>query len=40
MRRFVAVSFAVLVMFMCLTTFGVFGQAFSDSVRHLIRDNL
>ena len=39
MRRIAAVSLAfMLIIFMSLTTFGVFGQAFSDSVRHFVRD--
>ena len=39
MRRFVAVALAwAVVIFMSLTTSGVFGQAFSDSVRHFLRD--
>jgi hypothetical protein len=38
--RLAAVSLAfALVIFMCLTTLGVFGQAFSDSARHSIRDS-
>jgi hypothetical protein len=39
MRRFVVAVVFVLVIFMSLTTLGVFGQAFSDSVRHSIRDS-
>jgi hypothetical protein len=39
MRQFVVSVVFVLVIFMCLTTFGVFGQAFSDSVRHSVRDS-
>jgi hypothetical protein len=39
MRRIAAVLLAfVLVVFMSLTTLGVFGPAFSDSVRHFVRD--
>jgi hypothetical protein len=39
MRRFVGVALAwAIVIFMSLTTSGVFGQAFSDSVRHLLWD--
>ena len=39
MRRFVAVTLAFgVVVFMCLTSLGVFGDAFSDSARHFIRD--
>jgi sulfite exporter TauE/SafE len=39
MRRITAVLLAfMLVTFMTLTTFGVFGQAFSDNVRHFVRD--
>jgi hypothetical protein len=39
MRRFIVSVVFVLVIFMFLTAFGVFGQGFSDSVRHSIRDS-
>jgi hypothetical protein len=39
MRRFVVLVLFVLVIFMSLTTFGLFGEAFSDSVRHSVRDS-
>jgi Ni,Fe-hydrogenase I cytochrome b subunit len=39
MRRIAAVLLAfMLVIFMSLTTFGMFGRAFSDGVRHFVRD--
>ena len=39
MRRFVAVALAwAVVIFMNLTTAGVFGQAFCDSARDLLSD--
>jgi hypothetical protein len=40
MRRFLVSLAFVLVTFMGLTALGIFGDAFSDSVRHLVRDNL
>jgi hypothetical protein len=40
MRRFLVTLGFALVTFMCLAALGVFGQAFSDSARHFIRDNL
>jgi hypothetical protein len=39
MRRFVVIALAwAVVIFLSLTTSGVFGQAFSDSARNFLRD--